>query len=177
MFRRMLAALCLCLTLAACSPSSVAQPQAAPEFAGIKRWINSAPLTMAQLRGKVVLVEFWTFECGNCLNVVPHVNAWHRQYAKDGLVVVGVHTPEYESEKVDANVDAAVKRLQIEYAVAQDNDYRTWDAYANRYWPVLYLIDRDGRVVYRHIGEGGYADTEARIRALLGDATTTAPDA
>ena len=177
MLRRMLAAACLCLTLAACMPASQAQPQAAPEFAGIKRWINSAPLTLERLRGKVVLVEFWTFECGNCLNVVPHVNAWHRQYAQDGLVVVGVHTPEYETEKVDANVDAAVKRLRIEYAVAQDNDYRTWDAYANRYWPVLYLIDRDGRVVYRHIGEGGYAETEARIRALLDTAPAAAPDA
>lgn len=176
MLRRMLAAICLCLTLAACMPASQAQPQAAPEFTGIKRWINSAPLTLNQLHGKVVLVEFWTFECGNCLNVVPHVNAWHRQYAKDGLVVVGVHTPEYDTEKVDANVDAAVKRLGIEYAVAQDNDYRTWDAYANRYWPVLYLIDRDGRVVYRHIGEGGYAETEARIRALL-DTAPAAPDA
>ena len=165
MFRRSIAALCLALALTACA--SQAEPLPAPEFAGIHRWINSAPLTMAQLRGKVVLVEFWTYECGNCLNVVPHVNEWHRRYHADGLVVVGVHTPEFEAERVDANVDAAVKRLSIGYAVAQDNDYRTWDAYANRYWPVLYLVDRDGRIVYRHIGEGGYDETEARIRTLL----------
>jgi thiol-disulfide isomerase/thioredoxin len=168
MFRRLIATLCLSLALAACISQAEPMPaRAAPEFAGIHRWINASPLTIAQLRGKVVLVEFWTYECGNCLNVVPHVNDWHRRYHDDGLVVVGVHTPEFEAERIDANVDAAVKRLGIEYAVAQDNDYRTWNAYDNRYWPVLYLVDRDGRVVYRHIGEGGYAETEARIRALL----------
>lgn len=161
-----------CLATSACMAESpagaAATPQAAPEFTGINHWINTPPLTMQSLRGKVVLVEFWTFECINCLRAMPHVKEWHRRYAKDGLVVVGVHTPEYGHERITANVERAVERLGITYPVAQDNGYRTWNAYGNRYWPALYLIDQQGRVVHSHFGEGQYAQTEARIRALLG---------
>jgi thiol-disulfide isomerase/thioredoxin len=122
---------------------------------------------MAGLRGKVVLVEFWTYSCINCINVMPYVKEWYERYKDQGLVVVGVHTPEYGYEKLTANVAAAVKRFGIQYPVAQDNSYATWTAYGNVYWPALYLIDRDGHVVYRHFGEGGYDETDAQIRQLL----------
>lgn len=139
----------------------------APEFAGIDHWYNSPPLTIAGLRGKVVLVEFWTHECINCLHVLPHTKALYEKYAKDGLVVVGVHTPEYDEERVPANVQAAISRYGITWPVATDNGYATWNAYGNQFWPALYLIDRDGRVVYRHFGEGNYEQTEDRVRQLL----------
>ncbi|WNG17203.1 thioredoxin family protein [Cystobacter fuscus] len=139
----------------------------APDFSGGGEWINSPPLSMSQLRGKVVLVEFWTYSCINCLRVAPYVSQWHARYADQGLVVVGVHTPEYGYERVDANVRAAVQRLGIHHPVVQDNGYRIWNAYGNQYWPALYLIDGEGQVVYRHFGEGDYDRTEARIRALL----------
>lgn len=158
------------LLLVACrgdAQAEPARPAPAPEFVGIERWINGPPLTLAGLRGRVVLVEFWTYACVNCIRVTPHVNEWHRRYRDLGLTVVGVHTPEYEAERVPGNVHAAVKRYGIEYPVALDNDYRTWNAYRNRFWPALYLIDRQGRVVYRHIGEGDYDVTDAKIRELL----------
>jgi thiol-disulfide isomerase/thioredoxin len=139
----------------------------APEFAGVDRWFNSPPLTIAGLRGKVVLVEFWTHECINCLHVLPHTKALYEKYAKDGLVVVGVHTPELDEERVPANVEAAIHRYGITWPVAMDNGYQTWNAYGNQFWPALYLIDRDGRVVYRHFGEGNYQETEERVRQLL----------
>ena len=161
-----------CLATSSCmaeAPASAqAAPPVAPEFTGINHWINSEPLTMRSLRGKAVLVEFWTYECINCLRAMPHVKQWHERYSKDGLVVVGVHTPEYGHERITANVERAVERLGITYPVAQDNGYRTWNAYGNRYWPALYLIDQRGRVVNAHFGEGQYAQTEAKIRALLG---------
>lgn len=171
MWKSIIAALCLCIAGVGCSPgANVGQavaPAPAPEFAGIERWFNSPPLTMAGLKGKVVLVEFWTYGCINCVRVMPHVKQWHQRYHDQGLVVVGVHTPEYNEERSVANVKAAIERFDIEYPVAQDNGYRTWDAYGNRYWPALYLVDRDGKVVYRHYGEGAYEATEARIRQLL----------
>ena len=139
----------------------------APEFTGINHWINSAPLTMQGLRGKVVLVEFWTYDCINCIHVLPHVNQLHERYASQGLVVVGVHTPEYGHERILPNLERAVQRFGIRYPVAQDNGYKTWDAYGNQYWPAQYLINQDGRIVYRHFGEGGYADTETMIQQLL----------
>lgn len=143
---------------------------AAPDFAGANQWFNSAPLSMQSLRGKVVLVEFWTRECINCVHVLPHTKALYERYAGDGLVVVGVHTPEYDEEH-DANaLNDAIGALDIKYPVAMDNDYRIWNAYGNRFWPAIYLIDRDGHVVYRHVGEGDYDRTEARIRQLLGKA-------
>jgi thiol-disulfide isomerase/thioredoxin len=143
---------------------------AAPEFSGIERWLNSPPLSMQSLRGKVVLVDFWTYTCINCIRTLPHVKSWHEKYKDKGLVVVGVHTPEYPFERATANVQAAIKRFGIAYPVAQDNRYATWQAYSNQYWPAVYLIDRQGRIAYTHFGEGAYEQTEARIRALLDEA-------
>ena len=142
----------------------------APDFAGANQWFNSPPLTMQSLRGKVVLVEFWTRECINCVHVLPHTKALYDRYAADGLVVVGVHTPEYDEERDAHALKDAIGALDIKYPVAMDNDYRIWNAWGNRYWPAIYLIDREGHVVYRHVGEGDYDRTEERIRQLLGKA-------
>jgi thiol-disulfide isomerase/thioredoxin len=139
----------------------------APEFAGIEQWLNSPPLTLSALRGKVVLVDFWTYSCINCVRTLPYVTQWYEKYKDKGLVVVGVHTPEYPFEKSTANVQASLKRFGIRYPVAQDNAYATWDAYKNQYWPALYLIDANGKIVYQHFGEGQYAETEAQIQKLL----------
>ncbi|QGZ38970.1 glutathione peroxidase-family protein [Pseudoduganella flava] len=147
--------------------TSSAQAAAAPEFTGIEQWHNSAPLTMQQLRGKVVLVDFWTYTCINCINTLPYVRSWHQKYKDQGLVVVGVHTPEFPFERSADNVKKAIKRFDIGYPVAQDNRYATWNAYSNRFWPAFYLIDKKGQVVYSHFGEGDYAETENTIRALL----------
>jgi thiol-disulfide isomerase/thioredoxin len=148
-------------------PASLSAATLAPEFKGIEGWINSKPLSMAQLRGKVVLVEFWTQECINCIHVTPHINELHRRYHDQGLVIVGVHTPEYDNEKLPGSVQKAVKRFGIEYPVALDDRYETWTAYNNQFWPAQYLIDAEGRIVYRHFGEGSYDETEARIKQLL----------
>jgi len=149
--------------------SAIAAPAGAPapDFTGIEQWHNSAPLTMQQLRGKVVLVDFWTYTCINCIRTLPHVGEWHRKYKDQGLVVVGVHTPEFPFERSAANVKKALGRFDIAYPVAQDNRYATWKAYGNQFWPAVYLIDRKGQVVYSHFGEGAYGQTEATIRALL----------
>ena len=147
----------------------------APELAGLTNWINSKPLTMQKLRGKVVLVDFWTYSCINCLRTLPHVKAWYRTYRKDGLVVLGVHTPEFAFEHVPSNVRGAVRRLGVAYPVALDNDYKTWDAFHNQYWPAKYLIDRRGHVRFVHFGEGEYDTTEARIRTLLGESAKMLP--
>lgn len=140
----------------------------APDFTGIDGWLNSAPLHMEQLRGKPVLVEFWTFDCINCAHTIPHLNDWYARYRDQGLVVVGVHTPEYSFERNSENVKQAIKRFGIAYPVAQDNRYATWNAYGNQYWPALYLFDQNGRLVYSHFGEGRYEETEQAIRHLLG---------
>jgi thiol-disulfide isomerase/thioredoxin len=135
---------------------------------------------MGQLRGKVVLVDFWTYSCINCLRTLPHLKAWYAAYRKDGLVILGVHTPEFAFEHVTSNVRAAVERLGIEYPVVQDNRFKTWDNYANQYWPAEYLIDRHGRVRHTHFGEGQYPETETLIRRLLaanGKRTAPLPDA
>jgi thiol-disulfide isomerase/thioredoxin len=141
----------------------------APELAQISGYVNTDPLTIADLRGKVVLVDFWTYSCINCIRTIPYLNAWHDKYADDGLVIVGVHTPEFEFEKDPDNVRAAVEKFGIEYPVAQDNDKGTWKAYENRYWPRKYLIDNEGYIRYDHIGEGAYAETEKVIQSLLGE--------
>ena len=138
-------------------------------------WINSQPLDLEQLRGKVVLIDFWTYSCINCLRTLPHLKSWYAAYHKDGLVIVGVHTPEFAFEHVTSNVRAAVKRLGIAYPVMQDNDYRTWDNYANEYWPAEYLIDKEGDIVHESVGEGEYGTTESLIRELLD--VNTAPKA
>ncbi|MBI3035080.1 thioredoxin family protein [Candidatus Woesearchaeota archaeon] len=139
----------------------------APDFAGIERWINSEPLKIGQLRGKVVLVDFWTYTCINCIRTLPYLKEWDRKYKDKGLVIVGVHTPEFEFEKKYENVLKAVNDYQLKYAVAQDNNYATWSLYQNRYWPHKYLIDMDGYIRYDHIGEGAYEETEKMIQALL----------
>ncbi len=140
----------------------------APEFRGLQRWFNvDQPRTMAGLRGQVVLVDFWTFSCVNCVNTLPHLQRWHERYAARGLAIVGVHTPEFAYERDAGQVQAAIRRFGLGYAVAQDNDYATWRAWDNRYWPALYLVDRQGRVVFRHVGEGDYAHIEAEIERVL----------
>jgi cytochrome c biogenesis protein CcdA/thiol-disulfide isomerase/thioredoxin len=142
----------------------------APDFAGISTWLNTPggrPLTLAGLRGKVVLVDFWTYSCINCLRTLPHLEAWDRAYRRDGLVIVGVHTPEFAFEHVVANVRSAAQRLGVRYPIAIDNRYATWQAYANQYWPAEYLIDRQGHVRHAHFGEGEYGRTESLIRRLL----------
>lgn len=144
-------------------------PQA-PNFTGITTWLNSEPLTMEQLKGKVVLIDFWTYTCINCIRTLPYVTSWYEKYKDDGLVVIGVHTPEFEFEKNTANVEDAIKRFEITYPVAQDNDFATWRAYNNRYWPAKYLIDKDGVVRRFHFGEGEYEETEKAIQLLLKEA-------
>jgi thiol-disulfide isomerase/thioredoxin len=141
---------------------------AAPDFAGISAWLNSKPLTVSKLRGKVVLVDFWTYSCINCLRTLPHLEAWDARYRKDGLVIVGVHTPEFAFEHVVSNVRDAVHKLGVRYPVAIDDGYHTWDAYQNNAWPAEYLIDRTGHVREIRAGEGDYDGTEQKIRALLG---------
>lgn len=133
-------------------------------------WLNTSenkPLRLEELRGKVVLVEFWTFACYNCRNQLPYVKAWHEKYAAQGLIVIGVHTPELEQERKPENVKQAARDLGITFPVVLDNDFTTWRRYKNQYWPAVYLIDTSGNIVYLAIGEGDYERTEARIRELL----------
>ena len=144
--------------------------QLAPELRGIESWINSEPLTLEGLRGKVVLIDFWTYTCVNCLRTLPFLKEWHDKYSDNGLVIIGVHAPEFEFEKVRQNVVDAMETEGIEWAVAQDNDFRTWRAFDNHFWPAKYLIDKDGYVRYSHFGEGEYVETEEQIRSLLGEA-------
>lgn len=139
----------------------------APNFKGITAWLNSGPLTMSDLRGKVVMVNFWTYGCYNCVNTLPHVAKLHAKYKDQGLVIVGVHTPEFPFEKSQSNVQAAIKRHGIQYPVAQDNDMATWSAYRNRYWPAQYIVDQSGKIVYTHAGEGAYEEIERTIQSLL----------
>jgi thiol-disulfide isomerase/thioredoxin len=141
----------------------------APEFSGISAWLNSPPLTVTGLRGKVVLVQFWTYSCINCLRTLPYVMKWYERYKDKGFVVVGVHTPEFAFEKVTGNVEAAVKRYGITYPVAQDNQFGTWRAFQNQYWPAEYLIDRSGRIVATQFGEGNYQEMEGKIARLVGN--------
>jgi cytochrome c biogenesis protein CcdA/thiol-disulfide isomerase/thioredoxin len=142
----------------------------APDFAKGGRWFNSAPLSLDELRGRVVLIDFWTYTCINCLRTLPYVRAWDDRYRDRGLTIVGVHTPEFAFERDAGNVERAIAQNRLRYPVAQDNDYGTWNAWGNQYWPAKYLIDTRGRVRYSHFGEGGYEETEAAIRALLAEA-------
>ncbi|MBN8726787.1 MAG: cytochrome c biogenesis protein DipZ [Xanthomonadales bacterium] len=141
-----------------------------PSLAGASGWLNSPPLDAAALRGKVVLVDFWTYSCINCLRALPYVRAWTERYADHGLVVIGVHTPEFAFEKDPANVAAAVRRLGIDYPVALDADYAIWRAFGNQYWPAHYFVDARGRIRHHHFGEGDYAASEDVIRRLLAEA-------
>ena len=141
----------------------------APELTN-DTWLNvDAPLRLANLRGKVVIVEMWTFGCINCQNVMPALKEWHNQYKEAGLVIIGNHFPEFSYERDLENLKTAVVQNDIQYAVAQDNDGATWQAYKNIYWPALYLIDKQGRIRYIHIGEGNYKETEQNIQALLAE--------
>jgi thiol-disulfide isomerase/thioredoxin len=141
----------------------------APEFTKISGYINTNPIKLSDLKGKVVLVDFWTYSCINCIRTIPYLNAWYEKYEDKGLVIVGVHTPEFEFEKDYSNVKAAVQKFGIKYPVIQDNDKGTWQAYDNRYWPHKYLIDNEGYIRYDHIGEGSYSDTEKVIQSLLAE--------
>lgn len=142
----------------------------APPLAGAVEWLNSPPLTAEQLRGKVVLVDFWTYSCINCIRTIPYVRAWAEKYKDQGLVVIGVHSPEFAFEKKIDNVKKAVGDFKINYPVAIDNDYRIWRAFENSYWPASYLIDAKGNIRYHHFGEGNYGRTEQAIQDLLREA-------
>lgn len=145
----------------------------APELQNLANWINSNPLKIEELKGKVVLVDFWTYSCVNCIRTQPFLNDWHQKYAKDGLVILGIHAPEFAFEKNLKNVEEAVKKADIKYPVALDNDFSTWDAYDNEFWPAKYLIDAEGNIRYFHFGEGKYTETEENIVALLAEAGKT----
>lgn len=140
----------------------------APDITG-QTWINSPPLRLAELKGKVVLVEFWTFGCFNCRNVEPYVKEWHQKYIDKGLVIIGVHTPESAFERSVKNVQHYVREERIPYPVVTDNDFVTWERYGNRAWPAVYLIDKQGVIRYLHVGEGRYAQTEQQILTLLAE--------
>src|ERR1700752_322053 len=140
---------------------------AAPNFVGISKWFNSAPLSIGDHRGKVVLVDFWTYGCYNCVNTLPQVTKLYETYKDKGLVVVGVPTPEFPFERSAVNVQAALKRHGISYPVAQDNDSATWNAWRNQYWPAQYIVDQHGNIVFSHAGEGQYEEIERTVRRLL----------
>ena len=144
----------------------------APELVDTGQWINSEPFTLSDQmeKGKVVLVDFWTYTCINCIRTLPYMKDWHEKYADRGLVILGVHSPEFEFEKVFENVTEAVERFGLKYAIVQDNEYGTWNAFNNRYWPAKYLIDVNRTIRYYHFGEGAYDKTEEAIRELLVEA-------
>lgn len=157
----------------------------APELTGLTGYINTKEgLQIKDFRGKVVLVDFWTYSCINCIRTLPHLAAWDTKYKDKGLVIIGVHTPEFEFEKKTENVVAAMEKYNIGYRVVQDNNYATWSAFKNRFWPRKYLIDADGYIRYDHIGEGAYEETEMKIQELLAEidadvedmGTTALPD-
>ena len=140
----------------------------APEITN-DTWLNSQPLHLEDLRGKVVMVEFWTFGCWNCRNIEPYVKEWHNKYADQGLVVIAIHSPEFRYEHDVNKVQNYIREHQLPYAVPIDNEFKTWKQYKNRYWPTLYLIDKHGTIQYIKIGEGAYEQTEQEIQRLLGE--------
>lgn len=152
------------LTLCTIAMAGVGMP--APEINN-EVWLNSEPLHLADLKRKVIMVEFWTFGCYNCRNVEPYVKQWHQKYGGQGFVVIGVHSPEFSHEQEIANVQRYIKEHDIRFAVPIDNDFSTWNRYGNRYWPAMYLIDKRGVIRHVRIGEGGYQETEQLIQSLL----------
>lgn len=152
------------------SSLSLATGMPAPEITS-STWLNSEPLQMEKLRGKVVMVEFWTFGCWNCRNIEPYVKEWHDKYAKQGLVVIAVHSPEFKYEYDVQKVKNYIEEHHIPYAVPIDNEFLNWRQYRNRYWPTLYLIDKTGNIQYTKIGEGSYEETEKTIKQLLAEPT------
>jgi cytochrome c biogenesis protein CcdA/thiol-disulfide isomerase/thioredoxin len=147
----------------------------APDFTAIERWLNSSPLTLAGLRGRVVLIDFWTYSCINCLRTLPFIRAWDERYRASGLTSVGVHAPEFAFERDVGNVRENTRRLGLRYPVALDNEFGTWTAWRNQYWPAKYLVDARGRVRYYHFGEGAYEETEQAIRLLLAERADRLP--
>lgn len=143
------------------------KPYAAPEFKGLENWINSEALTKADLKGKVVLVDFWTYSCINCIRTQPYLKGWHDTYKDDDFVIIGVHAPEFSFERVPENVEKAAREAGLEYPIALDNDFATWNAYQNQFWPSSYLIDANGQIRRVHYGEGEYKETESAIRTLI----------
>jgi len=172
--------LCCPILLGAGGEPAIAGAAMAPEFPSAQapslpsasaplspQWLNSGPLSMQQLRGRVVLVEFWTFGCRNCKNVEPYIKRWHKKYQDKGLVVIGVHTPEFAYERKLDNLRNYVGKNAIHYPVVVDNDAGIWHAYRNWAWPTVYLVGKRGKIRYKRIGEGGYRETERTIRRLL----------
>jgi len=145
------------------------EPMRAPELRGIEVWLNSEPIAISELIGSVVLIDFWTYSCINCRRDAPFVNMLHEKYADKGLVVIGVHTPEFRYEKNINNVKEEAEKLNMEFPIAIDNDYKTFRAYGNLYWPAKYLIDKNGNIVYKRYGEGAHLEIENKITELLGE--------
>jgi thiol-disulfide isomerase/thioredoxin len=150
--------------------TSTADGRIAPPLTGATQWFNSRPLGNEMLRGKVVLVDFWTYSCINCLRTLPYLKAWNEKYRDQGLVIIGVHAPEFAFEKDARNVEQAIRDLAVTYPVAMDNQYAIWNAYQNEYWPAHYLIDANGKIRHQHFGEGAYQETELMIQTLLREA-------
>jgi len=155
------------MMMSATASGAGAGPQMLPDLSGAVAWLNSPPLNGDQLKGHVVLVDFWTYSCINCLRSIPYVRAWAEKYKDSGLVVIGVHTPEFAFEKDQDNVRRAVGELKITYPVALDNDYKIWKAFSNSYWPADYLVDATGHIRFHHFGEGKYGESEQQIQQLL----------
>jgi thiol-disulfide isomerase/thioredoxin len=166
-------------TAGATSPDLVpaAQRPAAPAFTGLAGWLNSPPLSVAGLKGQVVLIDFWTYSCVNCIRTLPHLQGLQAKYGGKGLTIIGMHSPEFDFEMQQSNVSAAVKRLNVTWPVALDSKMATWNAYSNQYWPAEYLIDQQGRIAYFHAGEGDYDKTERAIVSLLGVGGTVPAEA
>lgn len=140
----------------------------APEFPAGLTWLNSRPLSMLELKGKIVMIDFWTYSCVNCARTLPHIKEWHEKYAGKGLVIIGVHTPEFEFEKDVENVKRAIEENEIKYPNVLDPNFQVWQLYANHWWPRKLLVDQEGKIRYDHIGEGGYEETETQIQKMLG---------
>ena len=158
------------ISISTLSTSDSNDPNIAPDLSGIAGYINSnSSLSISSLRGKVVLVDFWTYSCINCIRTIPYLTAWDEKYRDDGLVIIGVHAPEFEFEKDYSNVKKAVQKFGINYPVVLDNSFSTWQSYQNHYWPHKYLIDKSGHIRYDHIGEGNYEETEQLIQTLLSE--------
>lgn len=141
----------------------------APEFPEKLTWLNTEPLTMEELKGKVVLIDFWTYSCINCQRTLPYLKKWWNKYQDSGLVIIGVHTPEFDFEKEVQNVKKALRMYEVTWPILLDNNMQTWQAYANHYWPAKYLINHEGKIIYTHFGEGNYVETEIKIQEALRD--------
>jgi len=169
--KKLLIAAGVVLLTASCSKGIEMKGIKAPEIPvkSAEFWINSPPVSMKELRGKVVLIDIWDYTCVNCIRTLPYIKAWHDRYAQAGLVIIGVHAPEFEFARQRENLEKAARDFELTYPIVMDNDYLIWTAYANSYWPRKYLIDKDGYIRYDHIGEGGYEETEKKIQELLAE--------